>query len=122
MSTLADLKVGDHVILSYWGTWTHLRSIHPVASVTKTRIRITGVGAGVSEYRRDAGNKVGDSGYSGSRICPATPELLVEVRAERRRTKLIRTLRDTDWSKVTPATLEAVACYLSMDGKVETNA
>ncbi len=110
--TLADLKPGDSVIEERNNVYGCNRTIYVVIRVTKTTLWIGQPGSEGVRYRRDNGRQVGWLGYGAPTAIPATPELIAEVEAERRRRTLVRLLRDTKWDQLSLSTLDQIVALL----------
>lgn len=112
--TLADLKVGDKAVIDRRSAgWGSDRSIVPILRVTRTQIVINEHGHHEQRWNRDSGRLVGGTGYGVPYLRAGTPELLAEVRAANRKTRLVRLLKDdTKWGDLDLALLEQVAALL----------
>lgn len=108
--TLADLKVGDKVIVVCSG-FTQERTVATVVKAFKAYVILDDEED--RKWRRSDGHYVGSTGYHRPRIQPATPELIAAVNAENHKAKLVNRLRyHTDWGNVSITALERIVALL----------
>ena len=77
-----DIKVGDRVVLRYWGSFRLGRIVANVERVTKTQFRADG-----QRFRKSDGRRVLRG--SGWNAIPTTPELIAEIETEQHNNTLI---------------------------------
>ena len=76
-----DIKVGDRVVLRYWG-YGREQCVANVEKVTKTQFH-----AGGQRFRKSDGRRVFRGSYW--HAIPATPELIAEIETEQHNNTLI---------------------------------
>lgn len=111
--TLADVQVGDKVILDNGSHYTNSESIETVVRVTATQI-VLKIGALETRYNKTTGHRCGQDGYMRSRISVATPDQLLRVRTLRRASFLRNKIDNVNWKELPLATLERVAAALEL--------
>jgi hypothetical protein len=109
-SWLKRLKVGDDVIVQYYGMGgRQTLAIKKVERVTNTQIII-----GVAKFRKGNGCEIG-GGYHSADLLMPTPEALAIVKETNRRRDLIIKFRAIQENKLSTDTLAAIVALIDSD-------
>lgn len=98
-------EVGDVVFV----TGRFHNRLDVVERVTKTQVILKN---STIKYRMDTGYKVGADGWNCSSIRKATPEAVEEYKEDLRIKKIINTLSNTNWNKVSNDKLDKISRIL----------
>ncbi len=101
MTSLKDLQAGDVVILDH-GRYNLPRPVK-IDRVTSTQIVI-----GAERFRREQGNKIGDTDWHRASIHIPSDGEVEKCVQNLKRQRLASKLRETEWHEFPLATLEAV--------------